>query len=296
MGNSLQLGTRGSLLATVQSRWVADQIIGANIQLKTIKSDGDDLSLSLMNPTIPGAFVNSLRTALLSGEVDFLVHSMKDLPSTPHPELTIAAIPKREDPREVLISKENRSFAQLASGTILGTSSPRRLATISQLNPELICRPIRGNIDSRIKKVRNGEYDAIILAAAGLARINRLDEVAEYFDANTFVPAPAQGALAIECRSDDTELITLLKALEDGEARITSTAERAVLQGLQVGCDVAIGAYAQLVDDQLTLTAELGGGNGIASQKFTESATISSISDLTTAQSLGLKLANLFIR
>ena len=296
MGRSLLLGTRGSLLATVQSQWVADQLIESNVQLKILKSEGDDLSLSLLNPIIPGAFVNSLRTALLNGEVDFLVHSMKDLPSTPHLELTIAAIPKREDPREVLIATQNQKFAQLAPGATLGTSSPRRLATISQLNPQLSCRPIRGNIDSRIEKVRNGEYDAIVLAAAGLARIGRLDEVSEYFGTDLFVPAPAQGALAIECRSEDAELIALLNAIEDEEARITSTAERAVLQGLQAGCEIAIGAYAQLFGSRLTLTAELGGGNGEASQKFTESTNLTSNLDLSTAQLLGLRLANRFLR
>ncbi len=296
MGKLLVLGTRGSQLALTQSRWVANLITGHQIDLKVIETAGDDLSISIFNPVIPGAFVNALRAALLKGEVDFLVHSLKDLPSIPHPELTIAAIPIREDSREVLVSTGNQLFVDLNPGSRIGTSSPRRSATISRLNSELLPEPIRGNVDSRIEKVRSGEYDAVVLAAAGLARISRLNEVAQYFELDVFIPAPAQGALAVECRSDDRELISLLKELDDPLSRMTATAERAVLQGLQAGCEIAIGATAQVDNGQLTLTAELGGSLGIPSQKFSLSSAVRSDFDLVAAQALGLQLADLFVR
>ena len=292
----LRLGTRGSTLARTQSEWVAQYFPEQKFEFTIIKTAGDDLSLSLFSPGEPGAFVNALRTALLAGEVDLLVHSMKDLPSAPQPQLTFAAIPKREDARDVLVSRNNVSLSQLPDGSVIGTSSPRRMASIKQMNPALNPQPIRGNIDTRIQKVRSGEYDAVVLAAAGLARINKSQDIAEFFSVEQMVPAPAQGALAIECRSEDAELIELLSIIDHAPTRLTSIAERAVLQGLQAGCEVPIGAFAKIEGSQLVLIVELGGSEVQKSKKIVESTTISSVSDFSAAQALGLRVAQILMK
>lgn len=296
MSKLLLLGTRRSLLSTVQSQWVADELIGAHIELKIIITTGDDLSIALMKPSEPGLFVTALRTALLAGEVDFIVHSLKDLPSAPHPELTLAAIPAREDCRDVLISKNNIPLDEIENGGIIGTSSPRRMAAIKARNPQLIASPIRGNIDSRIQKVKDGQYDGAVLAAAGLKRIGRSAEITQYFDVTEILPAPAQGALGVECRSDDLAMIKLLSGIDDPLARLTSTAERAVLRGLNAGCDLAVGSYAAFENGQLVLQAELGDLDRGKSQKITESVALSSMSDLAVAEKLGLDVAHRFVR
>ncbi len=292
MSNLYLLGTRGSLLAITQSQWVADQIPNAHIQLQIVKTEGDNLSLSLASPTHPGAFVNALRYELISGSVDFIVHSFKDLPSEPHPGIKLAAVTKREDPRDVLISYNNVLLMQLDETDIVGTSSPRRQASISSINPRVQVRPIRGNIDSRIQKVRNGEYAAAVLAAAGLARIGRLEEISQYFNLQEFIPAPAQGALAVECREGDLNLIELLSQVDDPHTRIATTAERAILQGLKAGCDLALGAFASIEGKELTLVAELGGADGRAGYKHFDSVQIHSLNDLQTALELGLRIAS----
>ena len=287
MNRTLRLGTRGSLLAKTQSQWVADQLVGLHIDLQIIETAGDDLNISLTKPAVPGAFVNALRQELLAGKVDFIVHSFKDLPSMPYPEILIAAVPAREDHRDVLISKNNVQFNDLPNGALIGTSSPRRVASIQQLNPTLRTKPIRGNVDSRIKKVRDGQYDAAILAAAGIKRIGRQADIAQYFDVSEIIPAPAQGALAVECRQTDYELIKILSQLDHAESRLTSTAERAVLQKLNAGCDLPIGAFASLDGNQLTLTAQFG-----FQAYVTKSIQINNSNDLQSAALLGESIAD----
>jgi hydroxymethylbilane synthase len=296
MSKVLVLGTRRSLLSTVQSQWVADSLIGAHIELKIIKTKGDDLSISLMNPGEPGLFVTALRLALLAGEVDFIVHSLKDLPSASHPELTLAAIPVREDCRDILISRNNTPLDEIEVGGIIGTSSPRRMAAIKVRNPQLVAAPIRGNIDSRIQKVMDGQYAGAVLAAAGLNRIGRSAEITQYFEVNDILPAPAQGALGVECRSDDLAMIALLAGIDDPLTRLTSMAERAVLRGLNAGCDLAVGSYAQFENGQLILQAELGDLDTGKSQKITESVALASVNDLEVAEKLGLDVAQRFVR
>lgn len=297
---SYKLGTRGSLLATTQSQWFADQLTAANphnnVELEIIKTTGDDLSISLMAPAVPGAFVNALRQKLIEGEVDFIVHSLKDLPSSPHPELSLAAIPVRADHRDVLVSFNNVALRDLPAGAVVGTSSPRRMAALKELRPDLLTSPIRGNIDSRISKVRSGEYAAAILAAAGIARIDRLGEIAEYFDVDFMIPAPAQGALGVECRSEDLEMQKLLASVDHPETRLTATAERAVLRGLNAGCDLAIGAYASIETNTLSLRAELGDIASGVNQKLQASAELASLQDYAAAEQLGLDLARRFVR
>lgn len=296
MSKVLVLGTRRSLLSTVQSQWVADSLIGAHIELKIIKTKGDDLSISLMNPGEPGLFVTALRLALLAGEVDFIVHSLKDLPSASHPELTLAAIPVREDCRDILISRNNTPLDDIEVGGIIGTSSPRRMAAIKARNPQLVAVPIRGNIDSRIQRVMDGQYAGAVLAAAGLNRIGRSAEITQYFEVNDILPAPAQGALGVECRSDDLAMIALLAGIDDPLTRLTSTAERAVLRGLNAGCDLAVGSFAKFENGQLILQAELGDLDTGKSQKITESVALASVNDLEVAEKLGLDVAQRFVR
>jgi hydroxymethylbilane synthase len=296
MSKSLILGTRGSLLATTQAQWVADRLNSVEVKLEIVKTAGDDLSVSLMDPTLPGAFVNALRSALLSRKVDFIVHSLKDLPTKLHPDISLAAIPQREDARDVLVSLGNIEIDEIAMGSIIGTSSPRRMAAIKARNPSLVTLPIRGNVESRIQKVRNGEYAGAVLAAAGLIRIGRSNEIAQYFDLQDIVPAPAQGALAVECRADNQAMIELLATIDDAPTRLTSIAERAVLEGLDAGCDIAVGAFASIESGSLRLLAELGESGGLKTQRVQESIELASLQDYEAARKLGLQVAHKFVR
>lgn len=290
MNKRIRLGTRGSVLARTQSAWVADRIeTDLPIKLIIIKTEGDDLTISLTKPSAPGAFVNALRDSLLSEEVDFIVHSFKDLPSTPHTDIEIAAIPIREDHRDVLITNGHQQLVDLRTGSVVGTSSPRRVSAIKHLSPNLITKPIRGNIDSRIRKVREGEYDATVLAAAGLSRIDHLGEISQYFDIAMILPAPAQGALAVECRKDDLRMIDLLRSIDDQNARITTTAERALLRGLNAGCDLAISAYAMLDLGGIALACEL------ADPETGERKRIILTGNENKAEELGLQAAQRFM-
>ena len=282
-------------MATTQSQWVADHLSSYEVKLEIIKTTGDDLSISLMEPSQPGAFVNALRSALLARRVDFIVHSLKDLPSKPHPEISLAAIPKREDARDVLVSYGNIEIDEIAMGSVIGTSSPRRMAAIHTRNPSLLTLPIRGNVDSRIQKVRDGEYAGAILAAAGLIRIGRSSEIAQYFDIRDIVPAPAQGALAVECRADDLAMIELLATIDDAPTRLTSIAERAVLEGLNAGCDLAVGAFCFIEAGNLQLLADLGDLASGKNQRIQESIKLSSIHDHEAARNLGLTVARKFV-
>lgn len=264
MTSRLRLGTRGSLLARTQSGLVAQQLAGLLgllveqvVEEVIIRTEGDDSTIPLQESKTPGLFVNSLRQALLDGKVDFIVHSFKDLPSGPAAGIALAAVPQREDLRDVLVSRDNLTLAELPAGSVVGTSSPRRSAKLLSARPDLVVTPIRGNVDSRIAQVRDGKFDATILAAAGLKRIGRFDKAAEVLPLDLLLPAPAQGALAVECRSDDFETLELLRQLDDPIARLVTTAERAVLVGVSATCSTAIGAVADYSDGQLTLRTEL---------------------------------------
>jgi len=288
------MGTRGSLLARTQSGHVAGAVTdmwalhvgvgvgaGAGVGLGAgaatdlvreviIRTEGDDTTTSLTAGTgaRPGVFVSALRDALLAGEVDFIVHSFKDLPSAPFEGIALAAVPLREDERDVLVSKTGVGLAQLPAGAVVGTSSPRRAARVLFARPDLVVKPIRGNIDTRIQKVRTGEYDATILAAAGLNRVGYSAEACEFLGVDVLLPAPAQGALAVECRSDDLELLEVLYGLNDPESRLVTTAERAVLVGVAATCATAIGALGVLENGQLTVTAELSDPDSNEHERF----------------------------
>ena len=243
----LRLGTRGSALALAQSGGIAATVIaelGRHVEMLTVKTAGDLSSAAISQIGGTGVFVTALRDALLAGEVDFAVHSYKDLPTAPAPGLVIAAVPPRQDPRDVLVARDGLTLAELPAGARIGTGSPRRTGQVLGLGLGLEVVPIRGNVDTRIGKVRSGEVDAVLLARAGLARLDRLADATEVLDPLTLLPAPAQGALAIECRADDQEVVALLAALEHPDSRTAVDAERALLAHLEGGCTAPVGALA----------------------------------------------------
>jgi hydroxymethylbilane synthase len=250
--NPLRLGTRRSLLARTQTGHVADMIrerMGVEVELVEIVSEGDQTSAPLASLGGAGVFVNNLRDALLRGEIDVAVHSLKDLPTVAADGITLAAVPEREDPRDALCARDGLTLGELPQGSVVATGSPRRVAQLHALGLGLEIVGIRGNIDTRLGKVASGEVDAVILARAGLARIGRLDEVTEALDPLQMLPAPGQGALALECRSDDGELAhQLAEHVEERFTRAAVDAERAVLRTLEAGCSAPVGALAEVVE------------------------------------------------
>ena len=267
--SALRLGTRGSQLALAQSSSVSNLLateVGEAIEKVIIRTDGDDTSLPLSQIGRPGIFVSALRDALLANRVDFIVHSFKDLPTGACEGIDLAAVLPREDPRDVLISATGAKLHQLAPGAIVGTSSPRRSEQLKLFRPDLMVKEIRGNVDTRISKVHRGEFDAVILAAAGLHRLSRQQEIVEYLDTSIFIPAPAQGALVVECRSDDHDLALRLRKLDHFPTRLTSVAERAILEGISATCQTALGSYARFTAQSVTtlhLIADLAGVNTV---------------------------------
>ncbi|MEO3795664.1 hydroxymethylbilane synthase [Nonomuraea sp. B10E15] len=254
--HALRLGTRRSLMATTQSQMVADAYMertGRAIELVGITTFGDVTRAHLAQLGGTGVFVSALRDKLIDDEVDFAVHSLKDLPTTQDPRFTLAALPARHDHRDALVGP--RKFADLAPGARVGTGSPRRVAMLSALRPDLEYVPIRGNADTRIGKVTSGELDAVVLASAGLNRIGRDAEVAQIFEVEELLPAPGQGALAVECRADRADLVEFLGVLDDPRTRSAVTAERAVLNALEAGCSAPVGAFAADDGHTLNLTA-----------------------------------------
>ncbi|MET9323174.1 hydroxymethylbilane synthase [Streptomyces sp. NPDC003038] len=252
----LRLGTRRSKLAMSQSGHVADAvraITGRAVELVEITTFGDVSREHLAQIGGTGVFVTALRDALLRGEVDFAVHSLKDLPTTRPDDLVIAAMPRREDARDALVARDGLTFEQLPDGARVGTGSPRRMAQLNHLAQSMGKRietvPIRGNVDTRIGYVRAGELDAVVLAAAGLNRIGRSDEATELLSVDSVLPAPGQGALAVECLASDADLIAALGELDDPYTRAAVTAERSLLAALEAGCSAPVGAFADLLAD-----------------------------------------------
>lgn len=245
--SALRLGTRKSLMATTQSQQVADrltQLTGHAVELVGVTTEGDVSKALLAQMGGTGVFVSALRDRLLAGEVDFAVHSLKDLPTGAAEGIALAAVPPRDDPRDALCG--TAKLSDLPPGARIGTGSPRRMAQLRALRPDLEVVPIRGNADTRLRKATTGELDAVVLAYAGLNRIKRLDDVAEIFEADQMLPAPGQGALAIECRADRADLVELLAILDDAPTRAAVIAERTVLAVLEAGCSAPVGAYATL--------------------------------------------------
>ncbi|KEI45305.1 hydroxymethylbilane synthase [Saccharopolyspora rectivirgula] len=251
MNKTLRIGTRGSALAMAQTAWVAEALekAGHPTELVPVTTPGDQSSAPISEIGV-GVFTSALREALIAGEVDVAVHSFKDLPTEPDPRLSLAAVPVREDPRDALCARDGLTLDELPPGSVVGTGSPRRISQLKALGRGLEVRGIRGNIDTRLRKVTDGELDAVVLARAGLARVGRLEVITETLDPQVMLSAPAQGALAVECRVDDVDTEHLLQSVLDDEAsRVAVTAERAMLAALEAGCSAPVGALAEVTEE-----------------------------------------------
>jgi hydroxymethylbilane synthase len=248
---TIRIGTRGSALAVAQTGTIAAALeqAGEIVEIVKVATPGD-LSSAPIPQIGVGVFTSALREALLRNEIDVIVHSYKDLPTAPEPGIVLAAVPVRADPRDALIARDGLTLGELPAGSKVGTGSPRRTAQLHALGLGLEILPIRGNIDTRMRKVTDGELDAVVLARAGLVRIGRGDEITETLDPIQMLPAPAQGALAVECRVDDVDIEHLLRSTVDDEmTRFAVTAERALLAALEAGCSAPVGALAEVVED-----------------------------------------------
>ncbi len=255
---TLVLGTRGSRLALQQSEWVQNRLHEiaphVTVTLRRIQTSGDKiLDVPLAAVGGKGLFVKEIEEALLSYEIDFAVHSMKDVPTVLPPGLEILSVPEREDPRDVLISREGTRFDDLPTGSRIGTSSLRRQAQLLHRRPDLRVDMLRGNLDTRLRKLREGVVDAIVLAAAGLRRLSWSDHITEYLSPQISLPAIGQGALGIEGRADDDFVRLMLSKLNHPPTNTAVSAERALLHRLEGGCQVPIAAYAILSPGRLTL-------------------------------------------
>jgi hydroxymethylbilane synthase len=234
-------------MAIAQSRQVADMITertGRAVEIVGVTTLGDVSRAQLTQIGGTGVFVSALREALLGGEVDLAVHSLKDLPTGPAAGIVLAAVPSRDDPRDALVARDGAKLADLPPGARIGTGSPRRAAQLLGLRADLRCVPIRGNAGTRLGKVSEGELDAVVLACAGLARIGHVGAITQVFEPDEMLPAPGQGALALECREGDAELAALLQLVTDEASMAAVTAERSLLEALEAGCSAPIGAYA----------------------------------------------------
>ncbi len=255
----LRLASRGSRLALAQAEAVAREVQaawpgdGLEVTIEVVRTRGDELVDRSVAAIGKGAFVNEVRQAVLDGRADVAVHSYKDLPTDPPPGLRVAAVPMRADPRDVLISRSGKVFQYLPEGTRIGTGSGRRAGQLKRRRSDLVVEPIRGNIDTRLAKLDAGDHDAIVLAAAGLARIDRLDRVTEYFDYDLMIPAPGQGALALEIREDDAPAAARLAPLHDEHTAYAVLAERTCLRALGGGCNVPIGVHAITDGDAMAI-------------------------------------------
>ncbi len=252
---TLRIGTRGSRLARAQTDLVA-RALGVESEVIVVRTAGDATDRPI--PELgDGVFVTAIEDALRRGEIDVAVHSLKDLPTEDRPGLVIAAIPAREDPRDVLVTRSGGGLATLPQAGVVGTSSPRRDAFLRALRPDIVTRPIRGNVDTRIDKVRSGEYDATILALAGMRRLGIAVSDAEILDARECPPAPGQGALAVQCRSDDERTRALLARIDHAGTRRAVEAEREVLRLLGASCEIPLGTWGRIENGTLVLDAAL---------------------------------------
>lgn len=291
---TLRLGTRRSTLATTQSGLVADRLraLGHQVELVEITTEGDVNTGPLASIGGTGVFASAIRAALLAGEIDLAVHSLKDLPVAPHAGLVVAAIPPREDPRDALVARDGLTLGELPAGSVVGTGSPRRAAQLEALGLGLEITAIRGNVDTRIRHVHDGRCDAVVLARAGLARLGRTDEVTETLDPLVMLPAAGQGALAVECREDDP-VRELLAQLDDADTRACVTAERDLLSVLEAGCTAPLGALAEVVEDldgvELSLRAFVGAPDGSGSLRRSLTGPVDD------PRSLGARLARLLL-
>jgi len=266
----ITIGSRGSALALAQARLVAERL-GADVEVRVLRTAGD-VSDRPIRELGDGVFVTAIEEALRAGEIDVAVHSLKDLPTEEAPDLLIAAIPPREDPRDVLVTRSRDGLAGLPHAAVVGTSSPRRAAFLRAIRADAITREIRGNVDTRLRKVRDGEYDAVVVAAAGLRRLGIAFGEHEALSIDLCPPAPGQGALAVQIRAGDDELATRLAALDDPATRAAVTAERALLRAMGASCEIPLGAIGRWAGGLVELDAALVTGDGVrrASERGTD--------------------------
>jgi hydroxymethylbilane synthase len=264
---AIVIGTRGSKLALAQTELVRAALLARypalTVSVERITTQGDaviDRPLAAIGGK--GLFVTEIEAALRAGRIDLAVHSAKDLPSALPDDLTIAAIPARADARDVLVARDGATLRDLPPGARVGTSSPRRACQLRALRPDLVIADVRGNVDTRLRKLAEGQFNAIALAAAGLARLGLTGVISEWFAPETMLPAIGQGALAIEMRADDADLAALLAPLHDAETAAAVTAERAFLAELGGGCTAAVAAHATIAGDTLTLAGLIGATDG----------------------------------
>ena len=286
----LVIGTRGSKLALWQAEWVHGRLRqlepGLSVSLRRIKTTGDKiLDTPLAAIGGKGLFIKEIEDALLRGEIDLAVHSMKDVPTRLPEGLEILAIPEREDPRDALISRDGATLDRLVAGARIGTSSLRRQAQLLNVRPDLSIQILRGNLDTRLRKLEDGEYDGIILAAAGIRRLGWTDRVTEYLSPDVCLPAIGQGALALEGRADDTFVRDVAARLDHRPSRMAVTAERALLERLEGGCQVPIAAHATIVGESLSMSALVAGVNG---RRLVRDSIQGSVNE---AHGLGVRLA-----
>lgn len=284
----ITIGSRGSRLALWQAEWVQSQLQskGLRVEIQKIKTTGDKiLDVPLAKVGGKGLFVKEIEEALIREEIDLAVHSMKDMPSQIPEPLHLAAIPRREDPRDAVISLNGVKLTDLPKGATIGTSSLRRQTQLSVFRSDLKFVTLRGNLDTRLRKLDEGNFDAIILAAAGLHRLGWKKQITEYLPPEILLPAIGQGALGIECRRDDKEINDLIAFLNDSETDCTVSAERAMLIRLEGGCQVPIGGYATLSEGRVTLSGLVASLDG--KEVIRESQT----ADASEAYTLGIAVA-----
>ena len=289
----LIIGSRGSALALWQANWVRDRLVAAGheIEVRVIRTSGDRLHQApLESSGVKGLFIKEIEEALLEGRVDLAVHSLKDLPAGQTPGLALGAVPAREDARDALVSRDGASFAGLPEGARLGTSSVRRQSQLRHLRPGLEMVPMRGNVDTRLRKLAEGRCDALVLAAAGLIRLGFAAKVREYFAVEQLCPAPGQGALAIETRADDQAVCSAVAAFDDAATHRSVRAERALLLRLGGGCAVPIAAYATIAADSLSMVGVVSSPDG---RRLVRAGKSASASD---PEGLGLSLAEDLMR
>lgn len=276
--NPLRVGTRGSRLAIAQTEIALDALRRSkptlDFEVVKINTRGDTDKRPLFSMDEKGIFEKEVNDAVRKGEVDFAVHSMKDIPSDLSADLAIACIPKRAKPNDVLVNGGGLTLKRLRQGSLIGTSSLRRVVQLQKIRPDLVVRPIRGNIDTRVKKVMSGEFDSIVLAEAGLARIGLQDVISERFSTMTFMPAPGQGAIGIVCRADDPKTATMLKSIEDSPSRSEVLAERALIENVEGGCRFPLGALAKASGSKLVLSASVFSADGTKNIKARRQSSI----------------------
>ena len=289
----LRIGTRGSLLAKWQAEWVRKQLFataGVEAEIVIIKTSGDKLQASSLSQIGgKGVFIKELEEALLEETVDLAVHSVKDVPTDTPSRLMFPAVCRREDVRDCLVGAKGTTLASLRQGARVGTGSLRRQAQLRHLRPDLDVRDLRGNVDTRLRKVESGEYEAVMLAKAGLDRLGMSDRITEVLPPETFLPAVGQGAIAVECRLRDTDTADVAGKLDDSETRVAVIAERALLAALQGGCQVPLGAWARVERGDLVMEACVCSADGTQYVRQRATATPDK------AAELGEHMANLLV-